>query len=629
MTNVNETSAPKTLPELMSQSARKFADVRALYAPHDKPILELSYRDLEDEIRRFGSGLLTAGIHAGDHIALFSDNRPRWLISDMAITGIGAVDVPRGSDTATSEFEFILKHSGCSAAVLQDGKLYDRLSGQSSFSQLKLVVLMDDSVKPQPENGPQVYQFQQILEMSRGDTSGFIAAAASVEASTMATIVYTSGTTGSPKGVMLTHGNLMTQPLGVDLGMTPVPGEIQLSILPAWHAYERATEYYGLFHGTTITYSDKKYIRQDLLKLCPHLLPCVPRIWESVYKGIESKLSSASKNRQKMFHYFIGIGKSYVYARRVVNDSVVSKTRASAAVRSAAAIKMAALYPLYKLGDALIYSKVRGVTGSRMRAALSGGGSLAPYLDDFFEVVNVPIINGYGLTETSPVLCLRTIGCNVRGTVGRPMPGTEISIRTEEGALAPAGETGHIWARGPQIMSGYYQNPEATEKVLKPEGWFVTGDLGWITPEGDLVIAGRAKDTIVLSSGENVEPEPIEDACRKSPLVQQILLVGQDQKSIAALVVPDFPNLAEKLGLPSDTEPEAVTGHAGSAKLIKQALAEVMASDGSFKASEAIGKVHLLSESFSEENRMLTNTMKIKKNVVCDKYKQEIEALYQ
>jgi long-chain acyl-CoA synthetase len=177
-------------------------------------------------------------------------------------------------------------------------------------------------------------------------------------------------------------------------------------------------------------------------------------------------------------------------------------------------------------------------------------------------------------------------------------------------------------------MQGYYENSEATAKVMRDDGWFVTGDLGWLTATGDLVITGRAKDTIVLSSGENVEPEPIEDACRKSSLVQQIVLVGNDQKTLGALVVPEFVALADVLGMSAETEPEEIVGNPEAAKIVRQSLSETMAADGRFKASESISKVHLLSEPFSDTNGMLTNTMKIKKNVVCEKYSEEIKALY-
>ncbi len=613
---------------MLRRSAAKYPDVRAVFAPHQKPIMELRYGQLDDEVAACGAGLLQAGVEPGQHIALLSDNRPRWLIADLAITGIGAVDVPRGSDTATNEFEFILDHSGCIGAFVQDAKLHGRLATTAVYSRLQFVVMLDDSERPVGDGGPRMYKFSELQELGRASISAYTSAADKVTPETLATIVYTSGTTGSPKGVMLTHGNLMTQPHYVELDTVPSPGEILLSILPSWHAYERATEYYGLFHGVTITYSDKRYVKDDLLKLCPHLFPCVPRIWESVYKGVETKLSAAPEKRQKMFHLFIGIGQKYVKARRRALGLELSPVATSPAKRAAAYAQMAALAPMYRLGDKLVFSKIRNATGGRLRAALSGGGSLAPYLDDFFEVVGVPILNGYGLTETSPVLTVRTLDHNVRGSVGRPITNTEISIRGEDGRELSAGTHGHIWARGPQVMQGYYKNPEATEKVLTQDGWFITGDLGWMTASGDLVISGRAKDTIVLSSGENVEPEPIEDACRKSSLVQQIVLVGQDQKSLGALVVPDFGNLAEALGMTSETEPEAIIANPNAAKVVRKSLSEAMAADGRFKDSESIGKVHLLSEPFSETNGMMTNTMKIKKNVVTEKYRSDIEALY-
>jgi long-chain acyl-CoA synthetase len=318
-----------------------------------------------------------------------------------------------------------------------------------------------------------------------------------------------------------------------------------------------------------------------------------------------------------------------VEARRVAHGLVPHTQAPSAGERALARARMAALYPLYALGEKLIYSKVRQVTGGRMRAAISGGGSLAPYLDDFFEIVGVPIMNGYGLTETSPVLAARRETHNVRGTVGLPMVNTELSLRQEDGSAAEPGKIAEIWARGPQVMQGYYKNPEATAKVLTDDGWFRTGDLGWLTATGDLVIAGRAKDTIVLSSGENVEPDPIEDVCRKSRLISQIVVVGQDQKTLGALVVPDYANLAEAIGLPTDTDPGELVRQEKAARAVKQSIYEVMSSSGLFKASEAVTKVHLLAEGFSEANGLMTSTMKIKRNKVAEKYQAEIAALFQ
>lgn len=616
-----------TLPFLLFRSASLYPEIRAIFEPHGSPVLELTYSQLAENVMKFGAGLIKRGIAKGDHIALFSDNQPRWLISDLAITGIGAIDVPRGSDTADSEFEFILTHSGASAAIVQNKKLFDRLSKSNVFSALKLIILMDDSdvSKHDPER---VLTFSQVLASGADETETFVTAARNVTPDNLATIVYTSGTTGSPKGVMLTHTNLMTQPLLVDLGYRPSPGEIQLSILPSWHAYERATEYFGFYYGTTLAYSDKKYIREDLLKLCPHLLPCVPRIWESVYKAIYNKLESAPPNKQKLFKFFVDTGFKYVYAKRIVSNENLT-TEATPAAKAQAAIQLLYLGPLYRLGDKLVFSKLRQITGGRLCAAVSGGGSLAPYLDDFFEVVGIPILNGYGLTETAPVIAVRTTKHNVRGTVGSAIAETEVSIRNDTGEPVTANVTGEIWVRGPQVMSGYYNNQVATDKVMKSDGWFVTGDLGKLTIAGQLVITGRAKDTIVLSSGENIEPEPIEDTCRKSPLIQQIHLVGQDQKALGALVYPEFPKLMAELNLPDSTSHEDVAANPEAEKLLKKELSKVMAADGRFKAIESISRVAILNEPFSEANGMMTNTMKIKRNVVNEKYSDRILKLYQ
>jgi long-chain acyl-CoA synthetase len=427
---------------------------------------------------------------------------------------------------------------------------------------------------------------------------------------------------------MLTHGNLCHMPDAVNLGTQPAPGEIVLTILPTWHAYERAVEYYVLKHGATLTYSDKRYLKKDLEERKPHLFPCVPRIWETVYDAIQDRVSKSKPAEQKLFAMFNRIGRAYVKARRIALSTDVRRTPATQAERAKALAALAALAPAYKLGDALVFSKLRAVAGGRLRAAVSGGGSLAAYLDDFFEMVGIPILNGYGLTETSPVLTNRRTTQNVRGSVGLPMAQTEIQVRDETGKLLPQGQAGLIFGRGPQVMSGYYNNPEATTNVLDEKGWFNTGDLGWITPTGDLVISGRAKDTIVLVGGENVEPEPIEDAARKSQLIQQIVCVGQDQKFVGALVVPNYPALAAALSLPETTPPAELAAKPEANKLVRDAIRTAMDAEGAFKPSDSVSKVALLTEPFSEENGMLTQTMKIKRNVVAKHYETIIKQLF-
>ncbi|MGI8905430.1 MAG: AMP-dependent synthetase/ligase [Candidatus Sumerlaeaceae bacterium] len=616
----------RTIPQFFFEAAQRHANVVALDNPHGNPPDKLTYAQLAAQARSFGAGLAASGIAPGERIAFFSDNRPRWMIADLGMLGMGTVDVPRGSDTSTAEFEFIMKHSGTTAAVLQDKYIYDRLSNSEIMKAVKLVVLMDDSA---PADAPaSVINFSAIQQRGDSNLEQFDALSAKVTPSTLATIVYTSGTTGSPKGVMLTHGNLAHQPDGVDLGTTAMPGEIVLSILPTWHAYERAVEYYALRHGATLVYSDKRFLKKDMEEMRPHLMPCVPRIWESVYDAIQDKVRKSPPARQKLFAFFTRVGSRYIHAKRVATATDVRRTPAGAAEKAQAIAAMVALAPAYELGDALVFSRLRAVTGGRMRAAVSGGGSLAAYLDDFFEMVGVPILNGYGLTETAPVLCNRRTTHNVRGTVGLPMPETEIQVRDDPGNLLPQGTAGIIFARGPQVMSGYYNNVEATAKVLSEDGWFNTGDLGWIAASGDLVISGRAKDTIVLVGGENVEPEPIEDAARKSPLIQQIVCVGQDQKTVGALVVPNYAALAVAIGLPDNTSATEVAASPQAVKAVREAIKSAMAAEATFKPSDHISKVALLSEPFSEDNGMLTQTLKIKRNVVANHYEKLIADLF-
>lgn len=625
---MGQQSRARTIPDFFFQAAERHGKLLALHAPRQNPEGKLTYTEVAEKVRDVGGGLIAAGLQAGEKIAHFSDNQPRWIIADLAALCIGSVDVPRGSDTADGEFRFILEHSEAAAAFVETEKLYRRLAAAGALQNLRFVVTLDDS-SPQGEGGPgKVYRFSELEELGRDQRAEFEKRRSAVMPDTLATIVYTSGTTGSPKGVMLTHGNLAHQPEAVELGLDMQPGEIQIAILPSWHAYERATEYYGLKHGHTLTYSDKRYLKKDLEALRPQLMPCVPRIWESVYDAVHDKVRKSKPIQQKLFHFFTAVGLRYVRARRVATGSDLRKERAGMFERLVAMVKAAALWPLHVVGDRLIFSKLRNVTGGRMRGAVSGGGSLAAYLDDFFDMVGITIMNGYGLTETAPVLTNRRADRNVRGSVGRPMAETEIEIRDEQGQRLSQGQQGVIFARGPQVMQGYYKNPEATAKVLDAAGWFNTGDLGYIAVTGDLVITGRAKDTIVLASGENVEPEPIEDAIRKSPLVNQVMLVGQDEKFVGALVVPNFAPLAQAMGLPEEMEPEQLVADPAASRIVQDSIKKVMAAEGTFKGSDQIQKVLLLAEPFSEQNGMMTQTMKVKRNVVAKHFESVIREMF-
>jgi long-chain acyl-CoA synthetase len=296
-------------------------------------------------------------------------------------------------------------------------------------------------------------------------------------------------------------------------------------------------------------------------------------------------------------------------------------------------LQAALLAPIHLLGDKLVYQKVRDAVGGNPKSLISGGGSLAKHLDDFYEIVNIPVLVGYGLTETSPVTNARTLDRNFRKTAGKPLPETEIKIvDLNTGKQLSSGETGLVLIRGAQVMQGYYQNPEATAKAINSEGWFDSGDLGWVTPENDLVLTGRAKDTIVLTNGENIEPQPIEDACLRSPYIDQIMLVGQDKRYIGALIVPNL-DAVEKWANSQQppvnlSQPEQIINDRAIRELFRQELNREVQNRPGYRVDDRIGDFQLILEPFSQENGMMTQTLKIKRPVVYERYRDLIDRIY-
>jgi long-chain acyl-CoA synthetase len=298
-------------------------------------------------------------------------------------------------------------------------------------------------------------------------------------------------------------------------------------------------------------------------------------------------------------------------------------------------VQMAALWAIHRLGDKLVYQQVRTGTGGEVDFVVSGGGSIAEHLEDFFEIVGITILGGYGLTETSPVTHVRRPWRNLRGADGQPLPNTETKIvDLETRATLPPCTQGLILIRGPQVMKGYYKNPEATAKAIDPEGWFNTGDLGMVTPQDDLIITGRAKDTIVLTNGENIEPQPIEDACIRSPYIDQIMLVGQDQRILGALIVPNVEAVqkwaeAQNLNLVKENQPTEIDLTSKPVQdLFRQELNQRVQNRPGYRPDERVGPFRLMSEPFSIENGMMTQTLKIRRNVVMERYQDMINDMF-
>jgi long-chain acyl-CoA synthetase len=387
----------------------------------------------------------------------------------------------------------------------------------------------------------------------------------------LAVILYTSGTTGRPKGVMLEQRNIAHNIRVLPPIVGIEPGDLWVSVLPSWHTFEQTVELVGLSMGCQIVYSDKRRLRDDLKEHRPHYFASVPRIWETIYKGAVDAIRKRGKLASFLFNA------SYAGSRMWRRGNPLG-------------------LPLHLLGRRLFYGKIAQATGGRLKFAISGGGAIPPHVDEFFANVGIPLLVGYGLTETAPVAALRDPKDNVISTIGRAVPETELRISPQ----------GTIQIKGPQVMRGYYRDEEMTRAVLDADGWLETGDLGRLTGKGDLVFVGRAKETIVLLGGENVEPEPIEGALMRTGLFQQVMLVGQDRKNLAALVVPEA----------SATDAQ-----------IHDALHRFTGTPGGFRTFEAVHRFARV-EPFTPENGFLTATLKMRRNAIAARHAALIDSLY-
>ncbi|MEA5617448.1 long-chain fatty acid--CoA ligase [Cronbergia sp. UHCC 0137] len=634
----------KSLPEIWILAAKKFGDTVALYNPHSQPEVKITYQQLAEKIQQFASGLQTLGVQGGDRISLIADNSPRWFIADQGIMTAGAVNAVRSAQAEREELLYIIANSGSTVLVVEDMKTLNKLQPKLNDLPIKLVILLTEEAAP--EENQRVINFSQLLEIGKNSTLVL----SKQNNDTLATLIYTSGTTGKPKGVMLSHGNLLHQVKTLGTVVQPQKGDIALSILPTWHSYERSGEYFLLSQGCTQIYTNLRSVKEDLEKFKPNYMIAVPRLWESIYEGVQKQFRKQPAKKQQLINFLLEMSHKYIRAKRIANGLSLEHTHASSIAKFTAKILEIVLLPFHALGEKLVYAKVREATGGKIKHVISGGGALPRHIDNFFEIISVEILQGYGLTETSPVTNARRPWRNFRGSSGQPIPGTEVKIVDPETRTPlPVGKRGLVLLKGPQIMQGYYQNPEATKKAIDEQGWFDSGDLGWVTPENDLVLTGRAKDTIVLTNGENIEPQPIEDACVRSPYIDQIMLVGQDQRSIGALIVPNFEalekwartqnlslNLAKESSLSINNTDEGLQKANLSTQLeskiiqdlFRQELNREVQNRPGYRADDRIAQFKLILEPFSIENGMMTQTLKIRRHVVTERYRDIIDGMF-
>ncbi|MGL5080921.1 MAG: AMP-dependent synthetase/ligase [Microcoleaceae cyanobacterium] len=645
----------RSLPDIWPILAEAIGEQLALHDPHSRPEIKITFGEFWSQVQTFAAGLQTLGIEPEggalpSRVALFADDSPRWLVADQGIMLAGAADAVRGAMADPAELIYILNNSGSIGLVVETLKLLKTLQGNLVDLPLKFVVLLSDEEPTDIDLPFPVFNFAQLLtkgENSPLNSSSRDSSSSGLESNDLnrlATLLYTSGTTGQPKGVMLTHGNLLHQVNAIIDVLQPQVGECYLSILPTWHSFGRIGQYFSLSQGCVQVYTSIRHFKQDLKQFKPHYMTSVPRIWESIYEGAQKQLREQPSNRQKLVRFFFTTSERYVLARRIAQGLTLDSPPPSATQQAIARLQALLLSPVHALGDRLIYQNVREAVGGQLKSAISGGGSLATHLENFYETVGIELLVGYGLTETAPVLTARRSHSNLRGSAGRPIPQTELRIVDPETRQPlPIGEKGLVLARGPQVMEGYFANPEATAKAINPEGWFDTGDLGCLTPQNDLILTGRAKDTIVLTNGENIEPQPIEDACMRSLYIDQIVLVGQDQKMLGALIVPNLEtlkqwaieqNLSIQWPDPSELQTSELqtdaTGLDSPAvqELFRQELTREVKNRPSYRPDDRIGCFKLVLEPFSMDNGLLTQTLKIKRPVVTERYRDMINEMY-
>ena len=619
------------LEQLWPVLAERHGDALALDAPHAKPPEQFSFQALHSAILRAAAGFAALGVVPGDGVALFAENGPRWFLADQGLMRAGAADAVRGSGAPLAELNYILRDSGARALVVESAALLEKLTPQLlELADLKFVVVLEGASPAAGSLAVPCLGWDAFMAL--GATSP-LPPPAPGGPERLATLLYTSGTTGEPKGVPLSHANLLHQLQTLGVAVAPTPGDRVLSVLPIWHAYERTAEYFLLACGCRQTYTSLKHFKADLQRVRPNYMISVPRLWEALLAGFDDALAALPPARRRLLTAGLAISRFHCSHWRRAQDQTLAAEPLLA--RLAGGVLALASWPGHRLAAALFWPRVRQqLAGGCLGTAISGGGALAPHVDGFFEAIGIELLVGYGLTETSPVLTCRRPWSNRRGSSGRPLPGTAIKVvDAEHGTPLAWGQRGRVLARGPQVMAGYYRKPEATARAIDAEGWFDTGDLGHLLADGTLVLTGRAKDTIVLSSGENIEPGPLEEELAACSLVEQVMVVGQDRRSLGALIVPRLEALAayaQELGVAAPSpgaDGAAPSAEAALLKALTGRLNRRLAARPGARPDERLGGVALVAP-FSIDNGLLTQTLKQRRDRISDRDRSAIEAIY-
>jgi len=621
----------RTLNEMFLLKNVEFGDQQTYFTKDSKKQFQgVTYREAFTAGENAGLGLMELGVSPGDKVGLMSDNRVEWVIADFAVILNGAANVPRGSDSTPQEIQYILEHSESKVCFIEHEKLLESVLPIIDKTKVTKIIVLDKAFKTTDPS--KVISLQDLIDMGKAVRSSklseLIKRAKSTTEEDLFTIIYTSGTTGMPKGVMLTHRNMIYNVITVPPMVDLRKGDRSLSILPIWHIFERAL-YYGIISGgASIYYTNIRDIRDDFTKCKPHFMASAPRLWENLYMGIKQKVEKAEPLRQVLFNTAYDINKNFQGSIDTLMGNQLQTQREDELEKipklATAAFTAANLFIPSRVMDNVVFSKIRDALGGELRGTISGGGALPSHVDEFFNVIGIPVYEGYGMTECAPIISVRSTGKVVQGSVGFSPAGTEVKVLNDKGEEVGLGELGVIHVKGPQVMKGYYKNQEATDKVLK-NGWLNTGDLGFKSYNGTLSVRGRVKDTIVLLGGENVEPVPIENLLLESPFIHQVMVVGQDQKSLGALIYPNLEKLTEA-GF-EVKQGEDFNKNSKVTQLFAKIIKESISTNNGFKSFEKVTDFRFLPKAM-EIGDEITNLYKMKRNVITEKYTSLIKDIY-
>lgn len=599
-----ETAEVQTIPQMFELACRRNPSKMFLAAKKDGRYQGVSYQQTRDTVERLALGLLALGLQADDRVAQVSPNRPEWVYVDLAILSAGGIHVPIYPTLKPYQVAYIMNDAGARiATAATTEQLTGIIDEAEAVPSLEHVIVYEGVQVPTDTGRLKVHRFDEVLAMgeSKRQELGEMLRqrTQALTATRVASLVYTSGTTGEPKGAMLMHGNFASNATMCAPLLELSPDDIELSFLPLCHVFERIAYYALLYTGATVYYAESiEKVGANMMEVHPTIVPSVPRVFEKIQGRVLDGVEQGSAIKKKIFAWAMRVGQTVREHRDQGRPLSV------------------ALYLAEKLAHKLVFSKIHDRTGGRIRLFISGGAPLRKDVAEFFGNAGFTICEGFGLTETSPVITFNRPEAVRFGTVGQTAPGVEVKIADD----------GEILARGPNIMLGYFNKPEDTRAVIEDDGFFHTGDIGHFDKDGYLQITDRKKELLVMSNGKNVAPQPIENLLKSSTYIEQAVVIGDNRNYITALVFPNFTtveawakaNGVSATGAALSREPKVL-------EFLRKHVEEMCRDLSQY---EKVKKIALLENEMTQDSGELTPTLKFKRRVILENYKDLIESMY-